>query len=297
MTNKQNWRQISEHITQATHQSFIMTDAHSVSGGCVNSAYIIQSENKSYFVKLNQRTLLAMFKAEFLGLKEIAQSNTVKVPQPIICGVTDRYAFIVLENLTLSTKPSRQSQQDMGHQLAQLHKIQQKYFGWHRNNTIGTTEQINKPANDWMRFWADNRLGFQLSLADSNGYRGKLIQSGTKLIETLACFFSHDARPSLLHGDLWSGNAAVTDKGEAVVYDPACYYGDRETDIAMTELFGGFSADFYAAYNETYPLHSDYSIRKTLYNLYHILNHLNLFGEGYLHQAQNAINFLLAEIS
>ncbi|KAF3982869.1 MAG: fructosamine kinase family protein [Methylococcales symbiont of Hymedesmia sp. n. MRB-2018] len=297
MTNNKNWQKISAQIEQVTHQAFSIRSTQAVSGGCINAAYSIQSDNKSYFVKLNQLQLLPMFEAEFLGLKELAQTKTIKVPEPIVYGVTDSHAFIVLEKLSLVSETNK-AQQIMGQQLAQLHKIKQAFFGWSMDNTIGSTRQMNNASNDWPSFWAKNRLGFQLSLAANNGYDEKLIQSGYNLAESLTDFFTaYSPQPSLLHGDLWSGNVATTDQGEAVIYDPACYYGDRETDIAMTELFGSFNASFYAAYNEVYPLHVDYSLRRPLYNLYHILNHLNLFGESYLYQAQNMIDSLLSEIS
>jgi fructosamine-3-kinase len=201
-----------------------------------------------------------------------------------------------LEKIAIGLR-SADSDVKLGQQLAALHQINQPYYGWQQNNTIGSTEQINNSSDDWIGFWREHRLGFQLSLAEKNGYGGSLIRSGERLSESLDCFFSnYTPQPSLLHGDLWSGNASVTNDGEPIIYDPACYYGDREADIAMTELFGGFGSNFYAAYNESYPLDSNYTIRKTLYNLYHILNHLNLFGEGYLHQAENMIDSLLAEI-
>jgi fructosamine-3-kinase len=297
MTNQQNWQQISAQIEQVTDQAFSIQSVQAVAGGCINAAYILQSDSISYFVKLNQLHLLPMFKAEFVGLQELAQTKTVKVPQPILYGSTKSHAFIVLEKLSLLTTQNK-SQQAMGRQLAHLHQIKYDRFGWSMGNTIGSTQQINTLSNDWLSFWAENRLGSQLSLAKGNGYGGKLIQSAEKLTKSLADFFKdYHPHPSLLHGDLWSGNAAATDLGEAVIYDPACYYGDRETDIAMTELFGGFSTHFYSAYNEVYPLHKDYPIRKTLYNVYHILNHLNLFGSSYQQQAQQMIDSLLSEIS
>jgi fructosamine-3-kinase len=268
-----------------------------VSGGCINTAFIIQGKNKSYFIKLNQRALLSMFEAEYAGLTEMAQSETVIVPQPIVYGVFADKAFLVLEMISLASGNS-ESDKQLGYQLAALHKTRQEFFGWHQNNTIGSTDQINNSSENWASFWRNNRLNFQLSLAEKNGFGGRLIQSTEKLSESLDVFFSdYTPQPSLLHGDLWSGNAAVTNQGQPVIYDPACYYGDRETDMAMTELFGGFSPSFYAAYNDSYPLDSGYRVRKTLYNLYHILNHLNLFGIGYLHQAQSMTDSLLAEIS
>ncbi len=297
MENVLDWQQISNKIELATNQPFSITRTHSISGGCINSAYILEGESQSFFTKLNQGELLGMFEAEFAGLEELSQSKTVKVPQPIICGISGDQAYIILEKIELGSG-SEKSDVKFGQQLATLHQIKQIHYGWQQNNTIGSTVQINNSSNDWVSFWREHRLGFQLSLAEKNGYRGSLIRSGERLSESLGYFFSnYTPQPSLLHGDLWSGNASVTNNGEPIIYDPACYYGDREADIAMTELFGGFGSNFYAAYNESYPLDSDYSIRKTLYNLYHILNHLNLFGEGYLHQAENMIDSLLAEIS
>lgn len=297
MVNTSDWQAIAKHIDQATHQPFTILNTRPVSGGCINAAFILEGENKSYFIKLNQRTLLSMFEAEYAGLAEMAQTGTVKVPQPIVYGVFADKAFLVLEMISLASGNS-QSDKQLGHQLAALHKTRQPSFGWHQNNTIGSTDQINESSENWISFWRNNRLNFQLALAQKNGFGGRLIQSTEKLSDSLDTFFSnYKPHPSLLHGDLWSGNAAVTNQGQPVIYDPACYYGDRETDIAMTELFGGFGPGFYAAYNESYPLDSDYRIRKTLYNLYHILNHLNLFGTGYLQQAQNMTDSLLAELS
>lgn len=297
MTDLLDWQEISHQIEKAINQPFSIKQTEPVSGGCINSAFILEGENQSFFIKLNRQHLRGMFEAEFSGLQEIAQSKTVKVPTPIVCGVSGNHSFLVMEKLVLGSGTVKSSV-ELGQQLAALHQIKQPYFGWHQNNTIGSTEQINDASNDWLSFWKNHRLGFQLSLAEKGGYRGSLIRSGELLAESLDCFFrDYTPQPSLLHGDLWSGNASVTEDRSPVIYDPACYYGDREADIAMTELFGGFGADFYAAYDESFPLHQEYLVRKKLYNLYHILNHLNLFGEGYLHQAESLIDSLLAEIS
>ncbi len=297
MLNNSDWQTIATQIEQATHQSFSIVNAHPISGGSINSAYLLQGKNNNYFIKINQASLISMFEAEFSGLKEIAQTQTIKVPQPIISGVFTNNAFLVLEAITLSSK-NHHSDERLGRELAAMHQQKQPFFGWHCDNTIGSTQQINQTSNNWLSFWRTNRLDFQLSLAEKNGFSGRLIKSGGKLSSSLQHFFNgYTPHPSLLHGDLWAGNAAMTDRGEPIIYDPACYYGDRETDIAMTELFGGFSNSFYAAYNECYPLDSDYSVRKTLYNLYHILNHLNLFGASYQQQAQNMIDSLLSKIA
>lgn len=297
MLNNQEWEQISTCIGQATKQHFAIVKINPLAGGCISSAYNLQGKNSSYFIKLNQPELLPMFEAEFAGLKEIMQTGTIKVPKPIVCGVSGNKSFLVLEMLAL-THGNIRSDQQLGLQLAALHKIPQAFFGWHQNNTIGSTEQSNPATQDWIEFWHYHRLGFQLGLAEKNGYTGKFLNLGEKLAQSLGCFFSgYQPQPALLHGDLWAGNFGVTEQGEPVIYDPACYYGDAETDIAMTELFSGFGANFYASYNEYRPLHPDYRLRKTLYNIYHILNHLNLFGGGYQYQAQNMIESLLSEIN
>ena len=183
----------------------------------------------------------------------------------------------------------------LGRNLACLHCVTRDRYGWNRDNTIGSTPQINTQADDWVAFWRERRLGHQLRLAASLGHGGRLIANGERLLEKLpALFAGYNPPPSLLHGDLWSGNAAMEAGGEPVIYDPAVYYGDREADLAMTELFGGYSRSFYDAYRSEYPLDAGYAMRKHLYNLYHVLNHLNLFGGGYGAQAERMIEQLLA---
>lgn len=295
MNTAKNWSLISSYIADATGIPFKPIAVLPISGGDINSAYHLQGRTESYFIKLNTGYLLPMFEAEFAGLEEMAKTNTVTVPKPIVCGKLDNEAFLVQRHV-LFGDASRASDQRLGERLAALHRIPQAYFGWHRDNTIGCTPQINQQSQDWVSFWRDNRLAFQLNLAAGRGYGGQLQVLGEGLCSRLESFFSNYIQPSLLHGDLWSGNAAVDRQGQPVIFDPACYYGDREADIAMTELFGGFSQDFYASYNQAWPLDEGYRIRKNLYNLYHILNHLNLFGGSYLKQAENMMAQLMAEI-
>ena len=167
-------------------------------------------------------------------------------------------------------------------------------FGFAHDNFIGTTPQPNGWKVDWIDFWREHRLGFQLQLAEQNGYGGQLQSLGEKLMDALPAFFKdYTPQPSLLHGDLWNGNHAYLQDGTPTIFDPATYYGDRECDLAMTELFGGYSEDFYTAYRAAFPLDAGYATRKTLYNLYHILNHANLFGGGYARQAEGMIRRLL----
>jgi len=291
-----DWQAISSQIAAATGTAVSFVSAQALNGGDINSAYRLQAADKRYFVKLNRASLADMFAAERVGLQELASTQTVKVPEPVCTGVAGQQAFLVLEYIDFGG-PAKTAARQLGQQLAGLHRIPQAFFGWQRDNTIGSTPQNNPPGQDWCEFWREQRLGRQLQLAARNGHTGKLQQLGEQLRARLdALFQNHRPQASLLHGDLWAGNWAVDRLGRAVIFDPACYYGDREADLAMTELFGGFGADFYAAYQAMWPLDDGYKTRKTLYNLYHILNHLNLFGGGYLRQSEQALSRLLAEL-
>jgi protein-ribulosamine 3-kinase len=285
-----------QHLEQVTGQSLINYQQRSVGGGDINAAYRLQADGVDWFIKLNRAALSEMFVAEAAGLKEIMASGQIQVPAVVSHGQYDGQAYLVLSYIELHALRGA-SARLLGRQLAYLHKIQQPFFGWISDNTIGTTPQHNARDSDWIRFWQQQRLGKQLQFAAANGYTGRLQKKAEKLLEKVPLFYStYQPQASLLHGDLWGGNVASDYRGNPVIFDPACYYGDRETDMAMTELFGGFSEDFYKAYHDEYPLDSGYKTRKTLYNLYHILNHLNLFGSGYQHQAENMIDQLLAEL-
>ncbi len=290
----QSWHEIGAQIAAVTNSPFSVKEAHAVGGGCINRAYCISDGSRRYFVKCNDPGNLAMFEAEAAGLMEIRQSNAIRVPQPICYGENDEASWLAMEYLTLA---QRGKASELGAQLAALHRCTAGQYGWLRDNTIGQTPQINTQASNWIDFWRTRRLQYQLDVAKANGFHGKLQQLGERLLIDLDKFFpAAPPLPSLLHGDLWSGNYAYDQSGNPVLFDPAVYYGDREADIAMTELFGGFPADFYSAYRCDYPLDSGYNTRKVVYNLYHILNHLNLFGSGYRHQAEQMMSWLLAEI-
>lgn len=290
------WSIIIEQIEQVTQQRFSLQTAHSLHGGDINRAYRLEGVEKSYFVKINQADLLTMFVTEALALQELAQTQVMRIPQPIVHGIAGENAFLVLEYIELKSLTQATAQQ-LGQQLAQVHRQSQPYFGWHHDNYIGHTPQKNTQTDDWVAFWRQQRLQAQLSLAASKGFHGKIQEKGMHLAELLPAFFvAYQPQASLLHGDLWAGNAAADREGHAVIYDPAGYYGDREADIAMTELFGGFGTSFYEAYADVWPLDPGYNTRKTLYNLYHILNHLNLFGGGYLGQAEAMMQQLIAEV-
>ena len=288
------WRDIERSIREATGAPFTIESRAGSGGGCINECHVIRGRGRAFFVKLNTPERAEMFSAEAAGLREIAGTKTIRVPEPVCHGASPAACWLALEHLELRPGDDR-SMAQLGRDLARMHRVTNARYGWHRDNTIGATPQVNTQANDWVAFWGERRLGYQLRLAAARGHRRRIIESGERLLEKLPAFFAGYApRPSLLHGDLWSGNVAFTAQGAPVIFDPAVYYGDREADLAMTELFGGFSPDFYAAYDEAFKIDLGYGIRRELYNLYHVLNHLNLFGGGYGARAQRMIEQLLA---
>jgi fructosamine-3-kinase len=263
-----------------------------VSGGCINQGYAVSDREQTYFVKINNAAQIAMFEAEALGLQQMLATHTIRVPQPICWGLSDSSSFLVLEWLEFG-RGDRASWEEMGQKLAALHQGgRATRFGWERDNTIGSTPQINTWTESWSDFFAEYRIGYQLKLARKRG--GGFPLENLVLPAVREYLTGYQPQPSLVHGDLWSGNAAVTVAGEPVILDPATYYGDREVDLAMTELFGGFPAAFYRGYDRVFPLEEGYQRRKTLYNLYHILNHFNLFGGGYGSQAGQMLQQVLS---
>ena len=288
------WAHLGSEISERTGADFSVESVNPVAGGCINHSAIIAASAGSYFVKLNTADRLQMFEAEAEALKEMSSAAALRVPEPVCSGSFGEFAWLVLENLGRLGAGTSAAWGVLGAGLAKMHRCNDDNFGWHRNNTIGSTTQINTRTRDWIGFLREQRLGYQLALAARNGYAEQLESRGRLLLDKLDRFFiGYDPVPSLLHGDLWSGNVGFDTHGGPVVFDPASYYGDREADIAMTELFGGFPRGFYRAYEAEWPLDDGYSRRKDLYNLYHLLNHLNLFGGGYLGQCRSCIDKLL----
>lgn len=290
------WSEISTHISQTTGRAFHCSAQRDVHGGSINRAYVCSDATQQFFVKTNSASRASMFAAEAEGLLELKKSGAIRVPEPLCWGVADDAAYLVLEYIDLSAA-TEFSNRGLGTRLAQLHRKTAQQFGWHRDNTIGSTPQKNAWTDSWATFWREQRLGYQIELATSQGHRSILVDKLDQVRDAVPTLLrGHQPTPSLLHGDLWSGNVAADIEGHPIVFDPAVYYGDREADLAMTELFGGFSARFYQAYRSAYPLEAGYEVRRTLYNLYHVLNHLNLFGGGYAHQAETMAERLLSEL-
>jgi fructosamine-3-kinase len=285
---------ISEAISRALHQPFHARTQRAVGGGCIHRALVIEDGSRRYFVKMNGEAAAPMFGAEADGLAAIAATGAIRVPAVICSGVERGDAFLVLEHLEMGGRPDPAA---LGRSLARMHRAAGPRYGWPRDNYIGATPQSNGMYDDWPRFYAERRLRPQLELARGNGASRRLHDEGMRLMEHVAAFFAgYHPEPSLLHGDLWGGNASYLADHTPVIFDPAVYWGDREADLAMTELFGGFGAGFYAAYDEAWPRDPGYETRRTLYNLYHVLNHFNLFGGGYGSQAEGMVGWLLAQL-
>lgn len=241
----------------------------------------------SVFAKLRPTSDSAMFAAEAEGLAALARCQAVKVPSVLALGEAEGQAFLLLEWLEIGPLRDNVSARRAGSALAELHRCTGDHFGWPHDNFIGNAPQHNGESDHWARFFVDRRLRPQLERAAACGFRGDLQKHGEAICEKApALFLEYRPQPSLVHGDLWGGNLGALADGTPVLFDPAVYFGDRETDLAMSELFGGLPLAFYAAYREAWPLNEGYETRKPLYNLYHILNHLNLFGRGYLGQAE-----------
>jgi fructosamine-3-kinase len=263
-----------------------------VGGGDISSAWKVRTDNHAVFLKTGPASSLDMFLAEADGLKELEKANAIRVPRVMGCICSGKESVLALEWMDFELA-SESTEWMLGRNLANLHRHTADRFGWHRDNTIGLTPQRNPWSDDWIQFFGEHRIGFQLGLAARNGFGGNLQAMGSRLLGEIGHYFNgYWPEASLLHGDLWGGNWAASDS-VPVIFDPAVYYGDRESDIAMTKLFGGFGAVFYEGYEETWPLAPGHAERERLYQLYHVLNHLNLFGGAYLGRAEGLLRELL----
>lgn len=254
------------------------------SGGCINHGGKLETASGSFFLKWNDNKKFAgMFKAEAKGLELLSKPGVIHVPQVITSGETDSYQYLVLEFIEEKIK-SASFWENLGRQLALLHQNSGATFGLDHDNYIGSLKQFNKPGKDWTSFFTEQRLDVQLKLAvDNQKADREIIQLFKSLYKKLPDIFP-DERPALLHGDLWSGNLITDRNGEPCLIDPAVYYGNREAELAFTQLFGGFSHEFYESYNENFPFFPGFNDRSDVYNLYPLMVHVNLFGGGYLSQ-------------
>lgn len=282
----------SESLGRTVHLQATQGGGVSGGGGASTSAVVDPATGTRYFVKAAAGAK-QMLLAEYMGVKDMAKTNTIKVPAPVAFGEHGTRAFCIFEYLEFC---GGGSQYELGQHLARMHRhtVPSGLFGFHVDNTIGATPQPNLPwRDDWADFWDEHRLGQMLKLTNNAGYNADKVQ---QLRQKSREMLSHKPVPSLIHGDLWGGNKGFCKDGDKVVpciFDPATYYGDREADIAMTFVFGGFNGDFYKGYEDEWPLPAGHEQRRTVYNLYHILNHEVLFGGGYRNQARGMIEQIL----
>jgi len=280
-----------------------------VGGGCCHQGWrLALADGGSLFLKTNRPAVLPQFEAEADGLAALAAAApaTLQVPRPLALAAVGGEAVLVLPWLELgearAAGAAATGWRALGEALATLHRRslgmsltpgdRPGAFGWHRPNQIGTSPQANDWHDHWARFFADQRLAPQLRWLAA---RGQPLVGAEALLERVPQWLAgHDPSPCLVHGDLWSGNADLCADGRGVIFDPAVYRGDREVDLAMARLFGGFPEPFFTGYDQTWPLEPGHRQRQELYNLYHLLNHANLFGGGYRSQVQAAVRSLLA---
>ena len=271
--------------------SVAIAETDRLSGGDINKAYGLTLNTGAHiFMKANSKANADFFTAEAAGLSAIEATGVIKTPEILCTGTDDGedvgYSFLLLKFIK-SAKPRSDYWETFARDLAALHKADTKIFeisgkfGFFQNNFIGARAQNNTPSDSWISFFRDNRLAPQFKDADSY-FTAEDRSKITKLLDHLEDFLIEPNQPSLLHGDLWSGNVMCGPEGKAMLIDPAAYIGHAEADLAMTELFGGFPEKFYDAYREANPLEPGYENRRDLYNLYQLLNHLNLFGPTYL---------------
>ncbi len=267
----------------------------SLSGGCISNAYKVTTiDGSNYFLKYNPSISKDMFIKEANGLKELVKADAIRIPE-VLSFEAD---YILLEYIPTGNK-KKNFFDEFGKSFAEMHKFTSENFGFYEDNYIGSNPQINIPElkekSSWVDFYFDKRILFQFELAEKLGNSTEELRKGISKLENKIqeIIGESNEKPSLLHGDLWGGNYMVDENGSPVLIDPAVYYGHREADLGMTKLFGGFSSEFYKTYNEVFPLEDGYEYRENIYKLYHVLNHLNLFGGGYYSQALSLIKFYI----
>lgn len=276
-------------LSVANNKPVLISGTSSIGGGCINEAYSLVTNTGKYFIKYNSsETFPGMFEKEAAGLHLLAGSNTIQTPEVIATGSLGEYPYLILEFIE-SGAPRNNFWSDFGTKLADLHQNTSEHFGLDHDNYIGSLIQINKKHADFIEFFIVERIEPQLEQARN---KGEFSQSDTRYFHSLYKTLNNiipPEKPALIHGDLWSGNFMATSDGSPCLVDPAVYYGHREADIAMTQLFGGFKPEFYAAYNQAWAMEKGWRERMDIFNLYPLLVHVNLFGGGYARQVLQII--------
>jgi len=277
---------LEEELIEQLGSDFQVQRKEAVGGGCISHAYRLYTTKGVFFLKWNYSCADDLFVREAECLRELKKfaGDELVIPEVILAGEADELSgFILLENLETGSIPAQDIK--FGRGLAHLHRHQQKDFGFNHDNYCGSTPQLNDWKESWIEFFAENRLGFIIRLIqNSRTMSSSDLRVFEKLIDRLDDFMPGNSRSSLIHGDLWSGNYLYTVNGPAII-DPASYYADREMELSIMQMFGGFSTKMWAAYKEAFPLDAGWEDRVRIYQIYHILNHYYLFGGSYLQQA------------
>lgn len=263
-----------------------------VAGGCINNGGKLSTTTGTFFIKWNKTSSLpGMFDAEARGLALLSEARAIRIPNVVAAGEHEGTQWLVLEWIEPSSRAS-DYWHTFGQQLAALHKVTHTHHGLDHNNYIGSLHQQNDRTGSWIDFFIQSRLDPQLRLAVDKGRADRsLVHAFETLYARLPSMLPEEA-PSLLHGDLWNGNLMTASHGEPCLIDPAVYFGNREMDLAMTRLFGGFDIRFYDAYQEAHPLQPGSASRVDIYNLYPLMVHVNLFGGGYTAQVKQILRQL-----
>jgi fructosamine-3-kinase len=263
-------------------QKIELVSVSSVGGGSINEAFCFETNAGRYFIKKNSVIRFPlMFEKEIFGIELLSSTNEISVPKIVGSGVNGDDAFLVLQYIE-SARKSENFWEDFGRNLAYLHKHSTSYFGLNHDNFIGSLFQSNRKHDNWADFFREERLEVQVKLARNSGKLGRETVNAFERFYVIIDEIFPKEPPALIHGDLWSGNFMVNEKGNAVIIDPAVYYGHREMDLGMSQLFGGFDQRFYDSYNRNYPLEKGWQSRMDYCNLYPLMVHVNLFGGGYL---------------
>jgi protein-ribulosamine 3-kinase len=282
---------IQQSVAESCHvslQNFSFCD-----GGCINHSGKLTTSTGNFFLKWNSEAKYpGMFKAEAKGLHLLINTKVIRIPKVVLQDVADSWQFILMEFVD-GKPPSPSWQDDLGRMLADLHHNSAPNYGLDQHNYIGSLHQLNTPSTDWIEFFCEYRLKTQLKLAlDQHKITKQILHQFDVLFGKLSSVLPVE-KPSLLHGDLWRGNLISDELGNPCLIDPAVYYGNREAEIAFTLLFGGFSDNFYSAYQEAFPLQPGFPERIDIYNLYPLLVHVNLFSGRYLSQVVSILNRLV----
>ena len=288
LMTKELQQHLQQELSEVVKKEIVILTVSQVYGGNSNQTYLAETNAGKFFIKTNDISFARIFQKEYDGLEILRQRSILKIPEPVHYNVFKNTLYIVIDYLEKG-KPTAQTWQQLGNGMAALHRQTGAQFGLQHDNFIGTLPQRNHPANTWAEFYTTQRiLPMAQKAFDAHLFTRDDIKQAEALCNQLHRLFPEEP-PALLHGDLWNGNVMACANGDAALFDPAVYYGNREMDIAMTLLFGGFDSLFYHHYNEAYPLQSGWQQRTALCQLYPLLVHLNLFGSRYYEKTKNVL--------